>query len=140
MGIKDYIQFGFIFLNLIIIVIIAINQIGISKLNLKLSLYDRRCRIYESTIEFISEYLRNIVSKNDEKMLNLLVDFKTNIQQSIFLFDDTMETYLLQILNTALNIKSDIIRGNDFQKNVEWFELQKVEARVKFKSYMKFKK
>jgi hypothetical protein len=79
------------------------------------------------------------LAKESDKRVDLIINFKTNAYQSIFLFDDKVEKYLLKILNSAEKINSLRCREQDYVEELEWFEKQKLEARDYFKRYMKFK-
>lgn len=136
---KDYIQFGLIAINILITVLLAFRQYGFNKINIKINLFEKRYKIYESTYNFISEYLIASLTKESNKRIDLMINFKTNVHQSIFLFDDKVEKYLLKILNSAEKINSLICREQDCIKEFEWFEKQKIEASDYFKKFMKFK-
>jgi hypothetical protein len=136
---KDYMQFGLIALNILITVWLAFRQHGINKINLKISLYEKRYKIYESTYNFLSDFLLSTFSTESIKRTDLIIDFKTNVHQSIFLFDDEIEKYLLKVLNSAEKIHALKCREQDYIEELEWFEKQKIEARNYFKKFMKFK-
>lgn len=136
---KDYIQFGLIAINTLITIWVAFRQHGINKINLKINLFEKRYKIYESTYNFISDYLKATFDKESDRRIDLIVNFKNNVHQSIFLFDDKVEKYLVKVLNSAEKINSLRCREQDYTKELEWFEKQKTEARDYFKKFMKFK-
>lgn len=138
---QDYIQSGLIVINVLVTIWLALRQHKISKTNLKINLFEKRYTIYESTYNFISDFL---ITYELEKMSDLIINFKKNVHQSIFLFDDKVEEYLLKVLASAEKIYSlksnqEYISDKDYCKEIEWFEKQKTEARVCFKKDMKIK-
>lgn len=135
MIVKDYIQFGLIAINLIITIWLAFIHRGT---DLKINLFEKRYKIYENTYNFISEYLISTSSNESDKRIELIINFKTNVHQSIFLFDDSVEKYLLKVLNSAEKINLLKCRGQDYIKELKWFEKQKIEARDYFRRFMKF--
>lgn len=136
---KDYIQFGLIAINILITAWVAFIQHEISKINLKINLFEKRYKIYENTYNFICEYLIATLAKESDRRIDLIINFKNSVNQSIFLFDDKIEKYLLKVLNSAETINSLKFREQDCIKELDWFEKQKIEARNYFKKFMKFK-
>lgn len=128
-------------INLGMTIWLTTRQVNINKQNLKLSLYEKRYSIYESTLNFLKAFLLlSLSKKSDDKMAISLVEYKIQVHQSTFLFDDEVEKYLLEILNKASSMSCKIQRNQEYIEDIEWIEKQVVEARNIFKPYLKFKK
>lgn len=128
-------------INLIFTIWLTFKQVAIDNQNLRLNLYEKRYCIYETTVDFLRDFLRVSLSGDfQDKMSDMLYEYKHNVHQSIFLFDDEMEKYLLKIYNCAESVYIKKQQVQDCIAEIKWLEEQKVEARKMFKPYMKFNK
>lgn len=128
-------------INLVLTIWLTFKQVAIDNQNLRLNLYEKRYHIYEKTISFLREFLRASISGDlQDNMADILYEYKVNVHQSIFLFDDEIEEYLLKIYTRAEIMYGKGRREQDYISEVEWLEEQIVESRKIFKPYMKFKK
>jgi len=113
-------------------------HVGIS-----LEVYDRRVPIYRTTVQFVRTVLKELQPK-----LQDILQFATDTDEALFLFDDTISEYLAQIFKKALRLRTisltlsrlpaddrTSLRGEETALAL-WFSEQFQEIRTRFAPFL----
>lgn len=119
---------------------IAKEQILLTKQNVKISLYEKRLRMFNILSDILLENLtRGNIDKNSKSTLEKIVDIKDEIT---FLFQKDIEEYLVQIINNLSKYNEYLINNDTKNKNFyilqDWFikEIENKIIRNKFNKYL----
>ncbi len=127
---------------------IAYKQYKIDKDNLRLALYEKRFKVYQSVKEILAE-----ASINPPVNIEAFSKFLTNIDESEFLFDNEISEYLENIHMKVIHLnnlekklkESHLPVGdertkfvNEEEKLIEWFQTQFKIAKELFSKYLSF--
>ena len=120
-----------------IAVYIAYQQHVTNRRQLRLALFDRRLRVFNSTASLIAGILqRGRVEHND------LFAFLRETRECDFLFGPDIAEYIKLVYEKGLRVHAEFVaRDHDLQDRVElmnWFSGQMEEAKKKFGKYMAF--
>jgi len=121
------------------------------KLAVTLEVYDRRLPIYQKTRQFIRD-----VSENLRPDIKVVLQFNTDTDQAIFLFDDGLAAYLETLFKNALRLRMlnllrerilthpDEVVPEQFHARVEeetelalWFANQPEVTRARFAPFLR---
>lgn len=121
-------------------VYIAWQQHKTNKDQLRLALFERRLKVFDSTGELIATVLRQGKIANDE-LMNFLYDTRENE----FLFGPDIAAYLHELYGKASDVYSLEEATDEESKKqrieaLNWFSGQGDEAKKRFGVYMAFKK
>jgi hypothetical protein len=118
-----------------IAVYIAYQQHVTNRRQLRLALFDKRLKVFNSTAKLIARALQSGRLPEDE-----LLTFLSETRESNFLFGADIEEYITEVYGRAVDVHAAAL-GNDPQRWKErmlWFSGQMEEARKKFGKYMAF--
>jgi hypothetical protein len=115
---------------------IAWQQHNTNRRQLRLALFDRRLRVFDSTIKLIVTILRNAIVQ-----LNELYSFLSETSQHEFLFGPDIGEYIDEVYGKAVQLEAQAAAQLTPQARTAlllWFSGQSDEARKKFGKYMAF--
>ena len=130
------------------VVYIAYQQWQTNTHKLKLEMYDRRRRIYDEVVAFLSLVLRDFKPDTPD-----VIAFRRATAEADFIFDSEITNYIDEVVKQALDIRVAHLEYRDFtqvtppgydhvkvvaamRERKEWFAGQHDIARLKFKPYL----
>lgn len=115
-----------------------------SKSGASLEVYERRLPIYQVTIQFIRDVVKDL---NPE--LEVIFQFSTDTEEALFLFDETVAEYLWDMYKKALRLRTiRALKRRGEMKNYHelvqeetalaaWFTSQYDAARSRFAPFLR---
>lgn len=146
---SEFIFSSLTLINTIFLAWIAWRQHKINENKFKLDLYNKRLKIFQSTMNFLIS-----VIKNGDAAKNDIINFRMGISEYQFLFDDDVVNYIKKIRENGKLLQfanRKLLDQNMTQEKREklvdeeetlilWFDKQSDTITTLFKPYLLFKK
>lgn len=129
----------------IVMTYIAIQQHRLEKIRNKHTLYEKRLAIYKN----ISKFLGHIMAKGELYDYDVLINYRREISEAYFLFDDELNQYFEKLYLEGLDLITKSVQikevSGDEKKNlikkrsdiVKWFINQNPILRDTIKKYLR---